>query len=89
MQLFTIFHYLDEPKRYSGATLLEISVIGAIVLIAFILQHLAIGLFTGLIVFRIIRAVSRSNKIIYYKRWIWFNSQELKIGPIKNRRFFF
>lgn len=89
MQLFTAFKHLDEPKRYSGVTLIEIIVVGTIVLFAFILQYLAAGLFLSLIVFRIIRVISRSNKVNYYKRWVWFHYQDLKAGPNKSRRFFF
>lgn len=89
MQFFTVFHHLDEPKRYSGATLFEIAVVGLIVVVAFVLQYLAAGLFIGLIAFRVIRAISRSSKVSYYKRWIWFHYQDLKAGPNKSRRFFF
>ncbi len=89
MQFFTVFSHLDEVKRYAGATLFEIVVVGSIVLVAFVLQYLAVGLFTGLIAFRVIRAISRSSKVSYYKRWIWFHYQDLKSGPNKSRRFFF
>lgn len=89
MQFFTIFQHLDEPKRYSGATLFEITVVGVIVMFAFILQYLAAGLFIGLIAFRVIRAISRSSKVGYYRRWIWFHSQDLKAGPNKSRRYFY
>lgn len=89
MQLFTIFQHLDEPKRYSGVTLFEIAVVGVIVLVAFILQYLAAGLFISLIAFRVIRAISRSSKVSYYKRWIWLYLQDLKSGPSKSRRYFF
>lgn len=89
MQFFTVFQHLDEPKRYSGATLFEIIVVGTIVSVAFILQYLAVGLFIGLIAFRVIRAISRSSKVSYYKRWVWFHYQDLKAGPNKSRRFFF
>jgi hypothetical protein len=89
MQFFTIFQHLDEPKRYSGATLFEIAVVGIIVSVAFALQYLAAGLFIGLIAFRVIRAISRSSKVSYYKRWIWLHSQDLKAGPNKSKRYFF
>ena len=84
MQYFTIFHHLDETKRYAGVTLLEIMVVGA-----FVFQYLAAGLFVSLIVFRVIRAISRSSKISYYKRWLCFHYQDLKAGPNRSRRYFF
>ncbi len=89
MQYFTVFHHLDEPKRYAGATLIEIAVVGTIGLTSFVFQHLAAGLFISLIVFRIIRAISRSSKVSYYKRWLWFHYQDLKAGPNRSRRYFF
>ena len=89
MQFFTIFHLLDETKRYSGVTLLEMSVVGSIVFTAFIFQYLAAGLFISLISFRLVRAISRSSKVNYYKRALSFHYQELKAGPKKTRRFFF
>ncbi len=89
MQYFTLFHHLDEPKRYAGATLIEIAAVAAIGLTAFILQHLPAGLFICLIVFRVIRAISRSSKLGYYQRWMCFHYQDLKAGPNKSRRFFF
>lgn len=89
MQFFTIFHLLDETKRYSGVTLLEMSVVGSIVFTAFIFQYLAAGLFISLISFRLVRAISRSSKVSYYKRALSFHYQELKAGPKKSRRFFF
>ncbi len=89
MQYFTIFHHLDETKRYAGVTLLEIMVVGAIVFTAFVFQYLAAGLFVSLIVFRVIRAISRSSKISYYKRWLCFHYQDLKAGPNRSRRYFF
>lgn len=89
MRYFTIFHHLDEPKRYAGVTILEMMVVGTIVLLSFILQRMAVGLFVSLIVFRLIRAISRSSKVDHYKRWLWFHCQDLKAGPNKNRRFFF
>ena len=89
MQYFTVFHHLDEPKRYAGATLIEIAVVGAIGLTSFILQHLAAGLFISLIVFRIIRAISRSSKLGVYQRSLSFYYQDLKAGPYRSRRFFF
>ena len=89
MQFFTVFHSLDETKRYAGITLLEMVVVGSIVFTAFILQYLAAGLFISLLVFRIVRAVSRSNKVKYYKRALSFHYQDLKAGPYRSRRFFF
>jgi hypothetical protein len=89
MQFYTVFHNLDETKRYAGITLLEMTVVGSIVFTAFILQYLAAGLFISLIAFRVIRAISRSSKISYYKRALSFHYQELKAGPNKSRRFFF
>ena len=89
MQFFTIFHLLDETKRYSGVTLLEMSVVGSIVFTAFIFQYLAAGLFISLISFRLVRAISRSSKVSYYKRALSFHYQELKAGPKKSRRCFF
>lgn len=89
MQYFTIFRHLDEPKKYAGATLFEITVVGAIGLASFVFQHLAAGLFISLIVFRVIRAISRSNKVGYYKRALYFHYQDVKAGPNKSRRFFF
>ena len=89
MQYFTIFNHLDEPKRYAGATLLEIAVVGAIGLTSFVLQHLAAGLFISLIVFRVIRAIGRSSKLKVYQRALIFHYQDLKAGPNKSRRFFF
>ncbi len=89
MQYFSIFQHLDEPKRYAGATLLEIAVVGVIGLTAFVLQRLAVGIFICLIVFRIIRAISRSSKLGYYQRALSFHYQDLKSGPNKSRRFFF
>jgi type IV conjugative transfer system protein TraL len=89
MQYFTVFHHLDEPKRYAGATLLEIVVVGTIVFAAFILQRMAIGLFISLVVFRLVRAISRSSKVDGYKRWLCFHYQDLKAGPNRSRRFFF
>jgi hypothetical protein len=89
MQFHTIFHQLDETKRYAGVTLLEMSVVGLIVLIAFIFQYLAAGLFISLIAFKVIRAISRSSKVSYYKRALNFHYQELKSGSNKSRRFFF
>jgi len=89
MQFFTVFHNLDETKRYAGVTLLEMSVVGSIVFTAFIFQYLAAGLFISLIAFRVVRAISRSSKIKYYKRALSFHYQELKTGPNKSRRFFF
>lgn len=89
MQLYTIFHHLDEPKRYMGFTLIEIVAVTSIVIVSFILQKLAIGLVISLVVFRIIRAITRSTKINYYKRLINSHYQDFKAGPNKNRRFFF
>jgi hypothetical protein len=89
MQFFTVFHNLDETKRYAGVTLLEMAVVGSIVFTAFIFQYLAAGLFVSLIAFRVIRAISRSSKISYYKRALSFHYQDLKTGPNKSRRFFF
>lgn len=89
MQHFTIFQHLDEPKRYMGFTLIEIIAVVSIVIISFILQKLAIGLVVSLITFRIIRAVTRLNKINYYKRWMNAHYQDLKSGPNRSRRFFF
>lgn len=89
MQFFTIFHQLDNPKRYAGVTLFEMSVVGSIILTAFILQYLAAGLFISLISFRLIRAISRSSKVSYYKRVLSFHYQELKAGPKQSKRFFF
>ena len=89
MQNFTIFHYLNETKRYAGITLLELMVVGGIALTAFILQYLTVGLFISLIAFRLVRAISRSSKIGYYKRVLSFHYQDMKAGPNKSRRFFF
>ena len=89
MQFFTIFHQLDNPKRYAGVTLLEMSVVGSIIFTAFILQHLAVGLFISLLSFRLVRAISRSSKVSYYKRVLSFHYQELKAGPKQSKRFFF
>ena len=89
MQLYTIFHYLDETKRYAGITLLEMSVVGSIVFTAFIFQYLAAGLFVSLISFRLVRAISRSSKVSYYKRALSFHYQDLKAGPKQSKRFFF
>ena len=89
MQYFTIFHHLDEQKRYAGATLLEILAVGAISFTSFAFQRLAAGLFISLIVFRVIRAISRSSQLKYYKRWLCFHYQDLRTGPNKSRRFFF
>lgn len=89
MQLFTIFHHLDEPKRYMGFTLLEIITVASIVIISFVLEKLAIGLVVSLVVFRLIRAITRSSKVNYYKRMINSHYQDLKVGPNRSRRFFF
>ena len=89
MQFFTVFHQLDESKRYAGVTLLEITIVGAIVFTSFVFQYLAAGLFISLIAFRVVRAISRSSKISYYKRALSFHYQDLKSGPNKSRRFFF
>lgn len=89
MQFFTIFNYLDETKRYAGITLLEMTVVGSIVFIAFIFQRMAIGLFISLIAFRIVRAISRSSKVSYYKRALYFHMQDMKSGPKRSRRFFY
>lgn len=89
MQFFKIFNYLDETKRYAGITLVEMIVVGSIVFIAFIMQRMAVGLFVSLIAFRIVRAISRSSRVSYYKRALSFHMQELKAGPNKNRRFFY
>lgn len=89
MQYFTIFHHLDEAKRYAGVTLLEIAAVGVIGLTSFMLQHLAVGLLISLVVFRVIRAISRSSKLRIYQRALSFHYQDLKAGPNKSRRFFF
>lgn len=89
MQLYTIFHHLDEPKRYMGFTLIEILVVALIVIFSFLLQKLAVGLVISLIAFRIIRAITRSSKINYYKRLFNSHYQEFKVGPNKSRRYFF
>lgn len=89
MQFFTIFHQLDETKRYAGITLLEMSVVGFIVFIAFIFQYLAAGLFISLISFRVVRAISRSSRVNYYKRALSFHYHDLKSGPKQSKRFFF
>lgn len=89
MQFFTVFYQLDESKRYAGVTLLEITIVGAIVFTSFVFQYLAAGLFISLIAFRVVRAISRSSKISYYKRVLSFHYQDLKSGSNKSRRFFF
>ena len=71
------------------STLIEIAAVGSIGLTAFVFQHLAAGLFISLIVFRIIRAISRSSKLGYYQRALSFHYQDLKAGPHRSRRFFF
>jgi hypothetical protein len=87
MKYFPVFNYLDEPKKYSGVTLLEMIVVGLIVFIAFILQYLAAGLLLGLMAFRVVRTVSRSPKVNYYKRALYFHYQDLKSGS-KGSRFY-
>lgn len=89
MQHFTIFHYLDQPKRYAGATFIEIAIVGTIGLTAFVLEYLAVGLIISLVVFRLVRAISRSSKIAYIKRWVNFHLEDMKAGPKNSRRFFF
>ncbi len=88
MQLFTIFHHLDEPKRYMGFTLIEIIAVVSIVIVSFALQKLAIGLVVSVVVFRLIRAITRSSQINHYKRLVNFHYQDLQAGPNKSRRFF-
>jgi hypothetical protein len=78
MKYFPVFNYLDEPKKYSGVTLLEIIVVGLIVFSSFILGYLAPGLFLGLLAFRVVRTLSRSPKVNYYKRAFYFHFQDLK-----------
>lgn len=72
-----------------GFTLIEIMAVVSIAIISFVLQKLAIGLVISLVVFRLIRAITRSSKINYYKRWINSHYQDLKAGPNRSRRFFF
>ena len=75
---FSVFNYLDQPNKFSGVTLLEIMVVGLIVITAFILEYLAPGLFIAVLAFRIVRTVSRSSKVNYYKRALYFHYQDLK-----------
>jgi hypothetical protein len=88
MQYFTVFNHLDEPKKYAGVTLIELIVVGGIGLTSFLTQYLALGLIISVLSFRVVRAVSRSPKLNWYKRYLYFHYQDLIASKERSTRFF-
>jgi hypothetical protein len=85
---FSIFNHLDAPRKYYGATLLEMASVSSLVLSGFIMDKIAISLGLAVLSFKLVRVVSNSPKLSYYKKYFFFHSQDLKSGPKKLGRFF-
>lgn len=88
MSSFRMFHCLDAPRKYAGATFTEIVLVGSIVLTGLILDKIAISLCLGAFSFKLLRTVSGSNKIKVWKRWCYFNYKDLRSGSKSSNRFF-
>ena len=84
---FRIFHHLDAPRKYYGATLIEIITVSGSAMTGFVTDKVAIGLVIGALGFKLVRVVSNSAKLIYYQKWAFFHYQDLKLGKSKFSKF--
>lgn len=69
---YQIFNMLDAPKKYYGATLIEISAVVVVMLLGLILDKAVVSFGIAIFTFKLIRRVSHSNKFTLFKRWIFF-----------------
>jgi hypothetical protein len=83
-----VFLFLDDPRKYWGCSLLEIFVAGGVFFVSFLLDHLAIGFFLGSFCFKLTRTISQSSKVMEWKRWLYFQLEEMHMVPGPCGRFY-
>jgi hypothetical protein len=85
---YIIFRFLDEPKKYSGLTLAEISTVGGIFFIGAASDHMVIGLIACTVGLKLMRSILRSAYLIHWKRWCRFQLEELQLMQSGRGRFY-
>lgn len=78
----SIFNYLDAPKKYYGATMVEIIVAGGVVVIGLIVDKAAFSFIMSIFILKLVRSITNAPKFVTWKRWIYFSWHKLSSSGV-------
>ena len=78
-----IFNHLDSPRKYSGLTFVEISVVGIIGFVGFVTDHMVFGIVGSFFGLYITKYLAELASTYFVHRFIFFHLSDFFVPSSK------